>query len=276
MAFELLPLPAFRDNYIWLLAGTRTAAVVDPGDATPVVRALAERRLNLAAILITHHHSDHMGGAAVLAQQFGCPVFGPVGEAIAAVTHPLEEGQYAEIAPLAARFRVLDIPGHTAGHIAYASRDTDASERHFPGSPTMARLVKNIVFCGDTLFSAGCGRLFEGSAAQMSASLDKLAALPDSTAVCCGHEYTVANLRFARAVEPGNRDILDYAEEAAERRARNLPTLPSTLERERRVNPFLRCNEPAVIAAAQAHAGRELRGPIEVFAVIRSWKDRFT
>ncbi|MGH8414409.1 MAG: hydroxyacylglutathione hydrolase [Gammaproteobacteria bacterium] len=256
MAFELLPLPAFRDNYIWLLAGARTAAVVDPGDAAPVVHALEQRRLSLVAVLITHHHPDHMGGAVALLQQFGCPVFGPAGEAIAAVTHPLREGQYAEIAPLAARFRVLDIPGHTAGHIAYTGHD--------------------IVFCGDTLFSAGCGRLFEGSAAQMSASLDKLAALPDSTAVCCGHEYTVANLRFARTVEPGNRDILDYAEEAAERRARNLPTLPSTLERERQVNPFLRCNEPAVIGAAQAHAGHKLRGPIEVFAVIRSWKDRFT
>ncbi|MGH8398921.1 MAG: hydroxyacylglutathione hydrolase [Gammaproteobacteria bacterium] len=276
MAFELLPLPAFRDNYIWLLAGAKSAAVVDPGDAAPVVLALAERQLNLASVLITHHHSDHMGGASALAQQFGCPVFGPAGEAIAAVTNPLGEGQYAEIAPLAARFRVLDIPGHTAGHIAYASRDADALECRIPGNPTMARLVKNIVFCGDTLFSAGCGRLFEGNAAQMIASLDKLAALPDTTAVCCGHEYTVANLRFARTVEPGNRDILEYAEEAAERRRRYLPTLPSLLGRERRVNPFLRCSEPAVIAAAQAYAGRELRGPIEVFTVIRNWKDRFT
>ncbi|MGH8284112.1 MAG: hydroxyacylglutathione hydrolase [Gammaproteobacteria bacterium] len=255
MAFKLLPLPAFRDNYIWLLAGTGTAAVVDPGDAAPVVHALAQRRLGLAAVLITHHHSDHMGGAAALAREFSCPVFGPAGEAIAAVTHPLREGQYAEITPLAARFGVLDIPGHTVGHIAYTGH--------------------NIVFCGDTLFSAGCGRLFEGSAAQMSRSLGKLAALPDLTSVCCGHEYTVANLRFAQTLEPGNRDILDYAEEAAARRGQNLPTLPSALGRERRVNPFLRCREPAVIAAAQAHAGHELRDPIEVFAVIRSWKDTF-
>ncbi|MGA9851882.1 MAG: hydroxyacylglutathione hydrolase [Gammaproteobacteria bacterium] len=256
MDFELLPLPAFRDNYIWLLAGARAAVVVDPGDPAPVVQALAERQLHLVAVLITHHHPDHMGGAAALAGQFDCPVFGPAAEAIAAVTRPLRDGQKAEIAALDMGFRVLEIPGHTAGHIAYYGH--------------------NIVFCGDTLFSAGCGRLFEGTAAQMSRSLTKLAALPDSTAICCGHEYTVANLRFARIVEPGNRDILSYAEQAAERRGRNLPTLPSTLERERKVNPFLRCGEQTVVAAARHECGREPRDAIEVFAVIRSWKDRFT
>lgn len=256
MAFELAPLPAFHDNYIWLLTGARSAAVVDPGDAAPVRRALAERQLTLAAVLITHHHADHAGGAAALAEQFHCPVFGPAGETIPAVSHRLKEGQYANIPPLNARFRVLDIPGHTAGHIAYCGH--------------------NIVFCGDTLFSAGCGRLFEGTAAQMSQSLDKLAMLPDATALYCGHEYTLANLRFARMLEPDNHDIANYAEQAAQQRERNLPTLPSTLERERRVNPFLRCRDAALIAAAQHHAKRELRDPIEVFAVIRSWKDTFT
>ncbi|HVC28287.1 MAG TPA: hydroxyacylglutathione hydrolase [Gammaproteobacteria bacterium] len=256
MAYELIPVPAFRDNYIWLMAGAKSAAVVDPGDAAPVRKALEERHLMLAAILITHHHADHMGGAAALALQYGCPVYGPAGESIEAVTEPLHEGQEVNIPRLEIDFNVLEIPGHTAGHIAFCGN--------------------NIVFCGDTLFSAGCGRLFEGTAAQMSRSLGKLAALPDSTAICCGHEYTMANLRFARVVEPGNRDIMDYATEAAELRSRNLPTLPSTLGRERSVNPFLRCDTPAVVTAAQRHAGHALQGPIEVFAVIRSWKDIFT
>ncbi|MGA9856177.1 MAG: hydroxyacylglutathione hydrolase [Gammaproteobacteria bacterium] len=256
MGYELIPLPAFRDNYIWLMAGARSAAVVDPGDAGPVRKALEERHLMLAAILITHHHADHMGGAAALALQYGCPVFGPAGESIDAVTEALREGQEADIPGLDIRFKVLDIPGHTAGHIAFYGN--------------------NIVFCGDTLFSAGCGRLFEGTAAQMSRSLAKLSALPDSTTICCGHEYTVANLRFARVMEPSNRDIMDYAAKTAELRSRNLPTLPSNLGRERCVNPFLRCDKPAVVTAAQRHAGHELPGPIEVFAVIRNWKDTFT
>jgi len=256
MHFDLLPLPAFRDNYIWMMVGAQAAAVVDPGDAEPVRQALVERRLPLAAILLTHHHADHVGGAADLARQFECPVFGPGDEAIAAVNRPLREGEHADIPPLGLRFRVQEIPGHTAGHIAYQGH--------------------NIVFCGDTLFSAGCGRLFEGTAVQMFASLAKLAALPDSTAVCCGHEYTVANLRFAAVVEPDNREIQDYAQQAAERRRQNLPTLPSSLARERQVNPFLRSRAPAVIAAAEHNARRKLHDPIEVFAVIRSWKDSFT
>lgn len=256
MRCNLIPLPALRDNYIWLLAGKQAAVVVDPGESGPVLRALTDQRLALAAVLITHHHPDHMGGAAHLATTYGCPVYGPARESIAIVDRPLHAGQCVEIPALQARFEVLDIPGHTAGHIAYHGH--------------------NIVFCGDTLFSAGCGRLFEGTAAQMSRSLGKLAALPDATRVCCGHEYTVANLRFAQVVEPQNREIRTYAEQAAARRRQNLPTLPSNLTQERRVNPFLRCNEPAVIAAAAKHAGHTLRDEIEVLAVIRSWKDTFT
>lgn len=255
MNFELLALPAFRDNYIWLLAGAHSAAVVDPGESEPVRRVLAQRGLTLCAILLTHHHADHVGGALALAREFGCPIFGPAAEGIPGVNHPLREGDPVAIPALQLQLRTREIPGHTAGHIAYHGR--------------------NIVFCGDTLFSAGCGRLFEGTAAQMSASLAKLAALPDATAVCCGHEYTVANLRFAQVVEPENREIRTYAEQAAERRRQNLPTLPSTLALERQVNPFLRCREPAVIDAAARHAGHALNDAIEVFAVIRSWKDTF-
>lgn len=256
MDFEPTPIPAFRDNYIWLVKRGDSALVVDPGDAEPVRAYLSGNRLRLAAILITHHHPDHAGGAAALASDAGCPVYGPATEAIAAVTAPVREGDEVVIPALQARFRVLDIPGHTAGHVAYTG--------------------DNIVFCGDTLFSAGCGRLFEGTAAQMSDSLAKLAGLPDQTAVCCGHEYTLANLRFAQTVEPGNPDILAYAEKAKARRERGEPTLPSLLGLERRINPFLRCGEPSVMAAAAGQAGHEMADPVEVFAVIRNWKDKFT
>ena len=256
MDLTLQPLPAFQDNYIWLLATGSVAAVVDPGDAAPVRSALAERHLRLAAVLVTHHHADHMGGAAELAREHACPVYGPAREAIEAVDRPLTGGAEVDIPALQARFRVLDIPGHTAGHIAYGGH--------------------GIIFCGDTLFSAGCGRLFEGTAQQMCASLAKLAALPDDTRVCCGHEYTLANLKFAREVEPDNWDVREYERECAARRARGEPTLPSRLGRERRVNPFLRCAEPAVRDAARRRLGREPADAVEVFAAIRLWKDGFS
>jgi hydroxyacylglutathione hydrolase len=256
MDFELMAVPAFRDNYIWLLVQGNVSIVVDPGDAGPVREALSRRHLKLATILVTHHHPDHAGGAAALASEYGCPVYGPARETIPALTQPVREGDEALIPALGARFRVLDIPGHTAGHVAYSGH--------------------NIVFCGDTLFSAGCGRLFEGTPAQMSESLAKLAALPNQTAVCCGHEYTLANLRFAQAVEPGNPDILAYAEEAKGLREAGKPSLPSRIALERRVNPFLRCSEPSVVAAAARQAGHSLNDPVEVFAVIRNWKDNFT
>jgi hydroxyacylglutathione hydrolase len=256
MDLRLTALPAFRDNYIWLLDAGGRAVVVDPGEAAPVRRALAERSLRLEAVLVTHHHSDHMGGAAELAREHACPVYGPATEDIAAVDRPLVEGAEVGLPGIGARFGVLDIPGHTAGHIAYQGH--------------------GIMFCGDTLFSAGCGRLFEGTAEQMYASLAKLAALPDGTALCCGHEYTLANLRFAAAVEPDNRAAADYAAECATRRSRGESTLPSHLGLERRVNPFLRCREPAVQAAASRVAGRKLTDAVEVFAAIRKWKDGFS
>jgi hydroxyacylglutathione hydrolase len=256
MDFEYVAIPAFSDNYIWLLTRGHMAVAVDPGDARPVQEALSQRHLKLAAILITHHHPDHAGGAAELASEHHCPVYGPARENIPALTQPVREGDEVQIQALGARFRVLDIPGHTAGHVAYSGH--------------------NIVFCGDTLFSAVCGRLFEGTAAQMSDSLAKLAALPDQTAVCCGHEYTLANLRFAGVVEPGNPDILAYAESARGLREDGIPTLPSRIGLERRVNPFLRCCEPSVVAAATRQAGHSVSDPVEVFTVIRNWKDNFT
>ena len=191
-----------------------------------------------------------------MAEEHGCPVYGPAGEPIEAVTVPLAEGATLEVPGLGACFRVLDIPGHTAGHIAY--------EGH------------GIIFCGDTLFSAGCGRLFEGTAEQMCRSLAKLAALPDDTRVCCGHEYTLGNLKFAGILEPDNRDVWDYAEECAARRGRGEPTLPSRLGLERRVNPFLRCQVAAVREAARQRLGREPADAVEVFATIRAWKDGFS
>ena len=257
MQYTPIPVPAFSDNYIWLLAGQSGAAVVvDPGDAEPVRRALRERGWTLAAVLVTHHHADHMGGAGALAAEHGCPVYGPAGEAIGAVDRPLREGMEVVLPALPASFQVLDIPGHTAGHIAYYGH--------------------GIIFCGDTLFSAGCGRLFEGTAREMSASLAKLAALPDDTLVCCGHEYTVANLRFAAAVEPDNRDVAEYLQECTAKRARGEPTLPGRLGRERHVNPFLRCREAQVVAAAGRKARHAPADAVDVFAVIRAWKDGFS
>jgi hydroxyacylglutathione hydrolase len=256
MDYTLTPLPAFADNYIWLLTDTAgNAAVVDPGDARPVQRALDAQNLKLRAVLATHHHPDHVAGAAELATRHGCEVLGPAREAGEVVTVPLTEGQEVELPGLGARFRVLDIPGHTAGHIAFFGHA--------------------ILFSGDTLFSAGCGRLFEGTAAQMSGSLAKLAALPKSVRVCCGHEYTVNNLRFAAELEPGNAAVREHAARCLALRARGAATLPSTIAMERRINPFLRCSEPAVREAASRHSGEALTDPVEIFAAIRQWKDGF-
>ena len=258
-ALSVSRVPAFADNYIWLVHGEGPhhdrVAVVDPGDAAPVLQALASGGLTLDTILVTHHHFDHVGGVEALLRHADVPVFGPAGEDIPGRTVALAEGAKVALAGLGLAFRVLDIPGHTAGHIAYYGHGS--------------------VFCGDTLFSAGCGRLFEGTPAQMLASLDKLGALPASTRVYCGHEYTAANLKFAAAVEPANAEVRAYSVEVAARGAANAATVPSTLGLETRINPFLRTRLAGVRAAATARAGRPLADDAEAFAVIREWKDGF-
>ena len=249
---------AFADNYIWLIhspVDARKVVAVDPGDAGPVHKALSDLQLKLSGILITHHHADHVGGVAELRQRHDAPVYGPAREHVPGDPKKLREGDQAALDFVGMRFDVVDIPGHTSGHIAYVGHGA--------------------VFCGDTLFSAGCGRLFEGTPEQMAASLDKLSALPDETLVYCGHEYTVNNLKFALAVEPDNRVAAAYLEESTARRARNEATVPSTMRRERNVNPFLRCREKTVKQAAEAQAGRGLQNTSEIFAVIRKWKDGF-
>ena len=251
--------PAFQDNYLWVIARGRDAAVVDPGDATPIESFLSEQGLALRAILATHHHGDHVGGVAALAAHWKCPVFGPAGEKIPQVTRKLVEADRIVVPGLDLPLEVLDVPGHTAGHIAYVHRD--------PQDP--------FVFCGDTLFAGGCGRLFEGTAAQMVASLSKLASLPPRTRVYCAHEYTLANLRFARAVEPENAALAQRQSREAARREHGEPTVPSTIGVELETNPFLRWREPAVIEAAERRAGRALHDPVSVFAEIREWKNNF-
>ncbi len=258
---QIHAIPAFSDNYLWVLEDGRHAAVVDPGDASPVLAFLEARGLALAAILATHHHGDHVGGLAALAGRWGCPVFGPAGEAIAGLTRRLAEGDRFVVPGLALPLRVLDVPGHTAGHIAYAGE--------------MPADAQPFVFCGDTLFAGGCGRLFEGTPAQMADSLSKLARLPAATRVYCAHEYTMANIRFALAVEPGNSKLFERSLRDAAAREAGRPTLPSTIGEELDTNPFLRCAAPEVVASASRHAGRPLATPVEVFTAVREWKNGF-
>ena len=247
--------PAFKDNYIWILESGGRAAAVDPGDAAPVEEFLSRRGLTLTAVLATHHHADHVGGLPALAARWKCPTFGPAREVAAKLDTRLREGDRFEVPGIGISLETLDIPGHTAGHIAL----------HGEG----------MVFSGDTLFACGCGRLFEGTAQQMVESLGKLARLPGGTRIYCGHEYTVANIRFAQAVEPGNRALAERKERDTAKQLRGEPTLPSTIAEELATNPFMRCGEPPVIAAAEKRAGRRLSVPVEVFAEIRQWKNNF-
>jgi len=248
------PLPAFEDNYIWLLQHGDDAAVVDPGDAAPVLAALQIEALHLRAILITHHHRDHTGGIAALRAAWPqAVVYGPAGETIAGVDRHLHDGDSLDV--LGARFTVLDVPGHTRGHIAYYAA------------------AESTLFCGDTLFAGGCGRLFEGTPQQMTASLTRLRALPGDTCVYCAHEYTLANLGFARLVEPDNAALPARIERDRATRARDEPTVPPLLALERATNPFLRFDEPALLDAVAAHTGQRPTDDAASFWATRHWKD---
>jgi hydroxyacylglutathione hydrolase len=252
---NVTPILAYEDNYLWLLHNDRVAAVVDPGDAAPVLAHLQAHGLSLSAILVTHHHGDHVGGVEELLAHYPVPVFGPARENIPGITAALEEGDALTVPGLDLTFTVLDVPGHTAGHIAYFGN--------------------GMLFCGDTLFCCGCGRMFEGTAAQMTTSLGKLAALPGDTRVYCAHEYTLANIRFAEAVEPGNAELRERKLRDTAAREHNLPTVPSTIALECATNPFLRWSSAEVIASAQHAAGKTLSQPHEVFGALREWKNRF-
>jgi hydroxyacylglutathione hydrolase len=254
---DVSAIPAFDDNYIWLLRrpDAGSCAVVDPGDEDPVLERLAAEGLELCAILVTHKHRDHVGGVAALKARFPrARVFGPAGEPIPNRDQAVKDGDEFVVPGLGARLRVLGVPGHTEDHVAY--------------------LGEGAVFCGDTLFAAGCGRVFSGTHEQLHASLQRLAALPPTTLVYCAHEYTEANLGFAKWVEPDNVELTCREEEVRFARGRGEPTVPSLIALERATNPFLRSDEPAVIAAAERWAGRRLQGGAEVFRALRTWKDR--
>lgn len=257
---QFIALPAFKDNYIWLMLNETSlqAAVVDPGDPVPVIKWLGRHpEYSLTSMIITHHHPDHTGGLKAIKAATGCKVFGPGGEDIAGLDRKLYEGDKVRL--LGEEARVIDVPGHTRGHIALFGGEND--------DPWL--------LCGDTLFAGGCGRLFEGTAAQMHSSLARLAELPDSTRVFCAHEYTQSNLRFARAVEPDNDDIRVRLEVVDGLRAAGRITLPSSVGLEKLTNPFLRCEHPTVVGAACSQAGETVLPGEPTFAVIRAWKDRF-
>ena len=254
-SYQIVPVRTFADNYVWILRAGDRAAVVDPGDALPVLNYLDAQGLSLVAILATHHHADHVGGVSQIISRVAVPVHGPAREPIAELTHRIVEGDRVEIPEIGASFTVLEVPGHTRAHVAYYDQKA--------------------LFCGDTLFGCGCGRVFEGTAGQMYASLQKLAALPDDTLVYCAHEYTLANIAFAKQVEPDNPALGERERTDAASLARGLPTLPSTIGREKATNPFLRCAVPAVIASANKYLGTMPSDPAGVFSALREWKNRF-
>jgi hydroxyacylglutathione hydrolase len=253
--YQVVPVRAFSDNYIWTIRDASHAIVVDPGDAKPVLAYLAAEKLELAAIVITHHHSDHIGGIKELTAERNIPVYGPHDPRVPDATQRLAEGESITLPHFNIRLTVMEVPGHTSSHIAY----------HGEG----------MLFCGDTMFAAGCGRLFEGTPAQMHDSLSKFMRLPDDTRVYCTHEYTLSNIRFARAADPANRALMDWEARAKALREVDTPTVPTTIALERATNPFVRCGDADVVATASARAGKPLADPVSVLATIREWKNNF-
>jgi hydroxyacylglutathione hydrolase len=319
---DYIPVPAFQDNYIWVVSDGQHAVVVDPGEAAPVIAYLRAQRLRLCAILLTHHHADHVGGVAeLLASEAGAgaaavaggaavtvPVYGPTAEAIPTVRHGVAGGDTVRIEALDMTLSVLDVPGHTRGHIAYflaaaplrgaasasvssgsSSSTSSAAPQTAPQKAPQAAAQPEAqsaprtrdsagaphLFCGDTLFASGCGRLFEGTPQQMLHSLDALAALPDATWVHCAHEYTLANLKFALACEPDNVALQAWQRDAETLRARGLPTLPTTLAHEHAVNPFLRADRPEIVARLAQEFGDRPADRLASFTRLREWKNRF-
>lgn len=254
---QLIAIPAFSDNYIWMVCKNNHAVVVDPGDAQPVLDTLQQHGLQLNAILITHHHNDHVGGLSKLKQETNAIVYGPAKETIPVCDNPVIQGDAVNIPKLNLSLKVLDIPGHTSGHIAFYG------------------LLNNqpLVFCGDTLFAGGCGRIFEGTPAQMYESLNKLATLDPNTLVCCAHEYTLSNLQWAITVEPDNQLLQQRLAETIEMRKQGITTLPSTINTELQTNPFLRTQYPSIISAASNYADQPLADPINILAHLREWKN---
>jgi len=253
------PINTFSDNYVWLIEDGEYAVVVDPGQSQPVLDALKDRNLSLTAILLTHHHQDHVGGVGEILAHFPVPVYGPAMETLPACDFPLIEGSLVQLSKPALSLSVLDVPGHTAGHIAFTGQVGEDP----------------VLFCGDTLFVVGCGRVFEGTPPQMLASLDKLASLPPRTRVYCAHEYTLSNLRWAVHVDPENAALATFEQYAVAQRQAGTPTVPSDIELEKRCNPFLRVREPEIVQAATRWAGKALSEPAEVFAALREWKNGF-
>lgn len=250
---NLIPLPAFEDNYIWVWHDERHAVAIDPGDPVPLIAFLEAHRLALTAVLITHHHRDHTGGNTLLRQRYECAIYAPDNPRIPAVTHTVRGGDSVDIPEPGLHFEVLATPGHTLDHISYVGH--------------------GCLFCGDTVFGCGCGKLFEGSPAMMAASLDAILTLPDATRVCCAHEYTLSNIDFAKTIDGGNPALLERERADRALRAQNRPTLPSTLALEKATNPFLRFHEPDMTAFAARYLDRPHPGPAEVFGAIRAAKD---